>query len=108
MRRKPVRAATRHARAKRAGLAAWGGYEAQLARQGGGCAVCGASPGARRLHTDHDHLTGACRGLLCWTCNAMIGRAREDVNRLNVAGVYLKWGWGSAVLYRDCLRQKGA
>lgn len=103
MKKKRVKAATIHARAKKAGLVAWGGYEAQLARQGGGCAVCGKRPGDVRLHVDHNHLTGECRGLLCWTCNATVGRARDDANRLTVAGTYLKHGWEAAVVYRDAL-----
>lgn len=106
MARKRVTAATRHERAKKAGLKAWGGYEAQLARQGGGCAICGKPEMTQRLHTDHHHLTGECRGLLCWACNATIGRARDDANRLTVAGIYLKHGWSAAVVYRDALHGK--
>lgn len=30
-------------------------YDSQLEKQGGGCGVCGAKPGTRRLHIDHDH-----------------------------------------------------
>lgn len=44
-------------------------YAAMLERQGGGCAICGATPKTRRLHVDHDHRTGGVRGLLCHRCN---------------------------------------
>lgn len=44
-------------------------YERLLAAQGGGCAICGATPKTRRLDVDHDHRTGAVRGLLCHRCN---------------------------------------
>lgn len=44
-------------------------YARMLAAQGGGCAICGAPPKTRRLHVDHDHRTGAVRGLLCYRCN---------------------------------------
>lgn len=44
-------------------------YERLLAAQGGGCAICGATPKSRRLHVDHDHKTGRVRGLLCHRCN---------------------------------------
>lgn len=30
-------------------------YDSQLEKQDGGCGVCGAPPGTRRLHIDHDH-----------------------------------------------------
>ena len=44
-------------------------YTALLDVQGGGCAICGATPKTRRLHVDHDHRTGQVRGLLCHRCN---------------------------------------
>lgn len=44
-------------------------YAAMLERQGGGCAICGTTPKTRRLNVDHDHKTGAVRGLLCHRCN---------------------------------------
>lgn len=31
-----------------------------------------------RLHTDHDHITGLFRGLLCVNCNHAIGSAKES------------------------------
>jgi len=40
-------------------------YEALVASQGGGCAICGKPPGEKRLCVDQDHATGAIRGLLC-------------------------------------------
>lgn len=44
-------------------------YDQRLAEQGGGCAICGTPPKTRRLAVDHDHKTGAIRGLLCHRCN---------------------------------------
>jgi hypothetical protein len=44
-------------------------YDAMLAAQGGGCAICGTKPKTRRLDVDHDHKTGRVRGLLCHRCN---------------------------------------
>lgn len=44
-------------------------YARLLAEQNGGCAICGAAPKTRRLHIDHDHASGAVRGLLCHRCN---------------------------------------
>ena len=51
-------------------------YEALLAAQGGGCALCGNPPKTRRLDVDHDHRTGQIRGLLCSRCNQAIPSER--------------------------------
>lgn len=68
-------------------------YEAMLADQGGGCALCGRTPlPGRSLHVDHHHETGVVRGLLCFRCNAGIGQFREDKLRLADAIVYLARG----------------
>lgn len=64
-------------------------YDAMLAAQGGGCAVCEAPPGARALHVDHDHRTGEVRGLLCNNCNQGLGRFNDDPDRLIAAAMYL-------------------
>lgn len=45
--------------------------------QGGKCRICEASS-ARRLTVDHDHKTGAIRGLLCGPCNQFLGFMRDD------------------------------
>lgn len=47
-------------------------YDRMLAEQDGGCALCSRPPGARRLHVDHDHVTGKVRGLLCLPCNGAL------------------------------------
>lgn len=53
----------------------WRLYEAQ----GGKCWICRVATGkARRLAVDHDHVSGAVRGLLCSPCNVMIGRLGPD------------------------------
>ena len=51
-------------------------YEAMLAAQGGGCALCGKRPEHYRksLHVDHEHETGRVRGILCAGCNTLLGR----------------------------------
>ena len=59
-------------------------YDAMFAEQGGGCAICAAEPGSKRNHlkpnlaVDHDHVTGAVRGLLCLSCNGALGVLGED------------------------------
>lgn len=56
-----------------------GDYDRIYAHQSGVCAICKRATGAtRKLSVDHDHSTGAVRGLLCSTCNEMLGHARDS------------------------------
>jgi hypothetical protein len=77
-------------------------FDELLAGQGGGCAICGGQPSGKgkagsRLHVDHDHRccpgVGSCgeciRGLLCGSCNTMLGLAGEMAERLRAAADYL-------------------
>jgi len=68
-------------------------YDALLARQGGGCAICGAalapSRTGRSHHIDHCHKTGAVRGILCSECNLGLGKFRDDLDLLQRAVDYL-------------------
>lgn len=60
--------------------------------QGGKCASCGDVPpedAKRRFHVDHDHSTGAVRGILCHSCNVALGHLKEDQERIAKLGVYL-------------------
>lgn len=50
-----------------------GEYQRLLASQGGACAICAKKPRKRYLAVDHDHFSGAVRGLLCYFCNSAIG-----------------------------------
>ena len=67
-----------------------------LAKQGGACALCGATdPGVswgRNLHVDHDHATGRIRGLLCQPCNTSLGKFKEDPALLRKAANYIEQG----------------
>ena len=58
-------------------------YEDLLASQGGVCGICGAAPkSARRLSVDHDHSDGRIRGLLCSSCNLLLGQVEARLPRL--------------------------
>ena len=48
-------------------------YDALLANQDGVCGICHRPRGSRRLAVDHDHTSGAVRGLLCSVCNRALG-----------------------------------
>jgi len=69
-------------------------WDALLAAQGGVCACCGKEPAPskrkHKWHTDHDHATGAVRGILCHLCNVMLGYARDDQSILIAAAAYLE------------------
>jgi len=65
-------------------------YEACLVRQHGVCAICCTAPGGGSLHVDHDHVTGAFRGLLCSSCNLGIGSLKDDLGLLKAAVSYLR------------------
>ena len=69
-------------------------YEAMLAAQHGGCAVCGGTNGSSRnrklLCVDHCHHTGKVRGLLCDNCNRGIGALKDDLGLVRKALLYLE------------------
>lgn len=46
-------------------------------------------PRSTRLHRDHDHRTGAPRGLLCYTCNRLLG-PRHTADFIEAAAKYLR------------------
>jgi hypothetical protein len=66
-------------------------YDEQLAAQGGGCAICGRPPRDDiSLHVDHDHRTGALRGLTCFRCNNALGDFGDDAALIEKAAAYLE------------------
>jgi hypothetical protein len=44
----------------------------------------------QRLYVDHDHTTGKFRGLLCFSCNSMLGFAKDNIEVLQEAIQYLQ------------------
>lgn len=74
-------------------------YNAILQMQGGVCAICGCRPGKKRFPVDHDHQTGAVRGVICKRCNHdLLGAAHDDVELLRRAVAYLESPPARAVL----------
>lgn len=65
-------------------------YHALMGAQGGRCAVCRGDFTGRSPHVDHDHETGAVRGILCFVCNTAIGKMRDDPALLRAAADYLE------------------
>jgi hypothetical protein len=69
-----------------------GQYETMLAAQGGRCANPGCQtevPGGKgAFHVDHDHVTGAVRGLLCNTCNVALGMLGDGLRPNRAYGLF--------------------
>lgn len=61
--------------------------EAMVQAQGGLCLVCRERPAE---HVDHDHLSGAVRGVLCFSCNGGLGLFRDRVDIMANAITYLE------------------
>jgi len=63
-----------------------------LFMQNSECAVCrrGLPELDQGLVVDHDHDTGAVRGLICQDCNRALGFVRDDVYVLKRAIEYLE------------------
>jgi hypothetical protein len=57
-----------------------------LDESGDRCEICGQESD---LHVDHDHETGKVRGLLCSSHNTMLGQARDSIEILQSAILYL-------------------
>lgn len=64
-------------------------YEAMLVAQRGVCAACRSAPSRRPLAVDHDHATGAVRGLLCGPCNLALGLLGDSVDRVMLLADYI-------------------
>lgn len=65
-------------------------YQRIFRRQGGRCGICKARPRTIRFAVDHDHQTGAVRGILCKRCNHdLLGGGHDSVAGLFGAIAYL-------------------
>jgi hypothetical protein len=64
-------------------------YQESFSAQGGKCAICRQAFPATP-HVDHDHSTGAFRGLLCSNCNTGLGLLADDPQILRNALGYLE------------------
>ena len=56
-------------------------WNALFEKQGRCCAICECTtPGGKKgWHTDHDHLTGKVRGILCTRCNHRVGHLEHPL-----------------------------
>ncbi len=76
-------------------------FDRLLASQFDTCAICAGPPHpvvrnvkrqgvSPQFVVDHDHSTGAIRGLLCHSCNSMLGMAKDSPANLRSAAHYLE------------------
>ena len=69
-------------------------YNILLEEQNFGCAICESTDTkvswSTNLHVDHDHDTGAIRGLLCQACNTSLGKMNNNPDLLRKAAEYLE------------------
>jgi len=66
-------------------------YEGMKEKQQNKCAICGSSStgNGKDWCVDHSHTTNKVRGLLCNSCNLIIGHANDNVDILEKAIAYL-------------------
>jgi hypothetical protein len=75
-------------------------YDQLLESQGDVCAVCAGPQPKRKSRTgklvdavfcvDHNHVTGEVRGLLCTSCNLVLGNSKDNPGVLRSAIAYLE------------------
>lgn len=72
-------------------------YNEMLQRQNSVCTVCGEPSTIMRkngrihsLCVDHNHETGEIRGLLCHTCNTLLGHIETNPQRIKLLEFYLE------------------
>jgi len=84
---------TRNSRLKRKYGISETEYNILFKEQGGVCAICGtSSPGGikKKFCIDHSHTTNKVRGLVCHSCNLMLGYAYDNINILREGIEYLE------------------
>ena len=64
-------------------------YDTMYNLFGGACAICGGGTSKHFLATDHDHASGEVRGLLCASCNKVLGSFRDNGETFRRAADYL-------------------
>ena len=71
-------------------------FEDLLVKQDYSCKICKVKEDTldRGLFVDHCHTTGRVRGLLCRSCNTLLGMAKDNEETLKAAIEYLKENYG--------------
>jgi DNA-binding sugar fermentation-stimulating protein len=72
--------------------------EDMLAQQGGKCALCKLACTSSEAVLDHDHDTGAIRGVLHRGCNSLLGKVENNHKRYGVKSLPAFLGGASAYI----------
>lgn len=67
----------------------WDRFLSILKEQNWKCAICGIQIDEAGC-LDHNHATGAVRGILCDDCNVGLGKFREDIRAIKSAANYIE------------------
>lgn len=68
-------------------------YEFMWLTQGGSCAICGKEDSSgKKLAVDHNHKTGAIRGLVCSKCNFFVAHLENNLHLYDTTIKYLERG----------------
>lgn len=72
-------------------------YNQMVRKQGNRCAICRRAESSksgggrtRRLSVDHDHATGAVRGLLCQRCNTVVWSLEDNHVTITAVTAYIE------------------
>lgn len=81
--------------------------DAMFIRQNGKCGICQkfikrSGNKDESINIDHDHVTNIVRGLLCRSCNTLLGYARDDIKVLQNAVNYLEQAMRESLKPRTC------
>ncbi len=75
-------------------------YLRMLNEQDNKCLICSTSlssgSGVKdKPHIDHNHTTGAVRGILCGACNLLVGRVENNAELIQKCSAYISSHWYS-------------
>lgn len=68
-------------------------FNKKLEGQNNKCAICEKEFGSGKIngpHVDHNHINFSVRGLLCFSCNTLLGKSQENIVILKNAIKYLR------------------
>ena len=68
-------------------------FDMMLSQQHNACAICHDSfvdMSPQHVHVEHDHKTGAVRGILCRMCNHALGLMKDNPSSLRTAATYIE------------------